>query len=246
VRVARGGRVGVRVARPGWGARPGRGGAELGRDLAGEHPPDAETEQMRRVTAVGPGDDVAAGTRRAAWTAMAGGTAVGEPRADGQRRAHVAHAVADPRTLPLGPGELPLRELAPAADPPEGIATDDEQRGVRSQEVAPPGADLLGQGLVDPLSEDVGRLGAVDELGARGGDRERAAHGQGEPQADPEAARRGGPEVSCQRTSKTGHRFTSRAVSRTLAGMCRASAGCVFGDRDSWARCAVVVIAAVT
>src|SRR5262249_47830234 len=121
VRVARGGRVGVRVARPGWGARPGRGGAELGRDLAGEHPPDAETEQMRRVAAVGPGDDVAAGTRRAAWTAMAGGTAVGEPRADGQRRVHVAHAVADPRTLPLGPGELPLEQRAPPAARPDGL-----------------------------------------------------------------------------------------------------------------------------
>src|SRR5262249_57004162 len=76
--------------------------------------------------------------------------------------------------------------------------------------------------------------GGVDEVSARGRDRERAAHGHGEPQADPEAAGPGGPGDVCQRTSTTGHRFTSRAVSRTLAVMCRASAGCAFGDRDLW------------
>jgi hypothetical protein len=112
---------------------------------------------------------------------MARGAAVGETGADGEVGVHIARAIADARSLALGPGELPLEELSPATDRAERIASKYEEGGAWSHDVAAPGTDLLCERLADPFVEDVGRLRAVDELGVRwGSDEQRPTDNQRE------------------------------------------------------------------
>ena len=82
---------------------------------------------------------------------MAPGAAVDQARADGGQAADIARAVAGQRSLALGSRELPLEELPPAADRPEGVTGDDVGRGARGDDVAASGADLLVKRLGDPL-----------------------------------------------------------------------------------------------
>src|SRR5262249_32457468 len=88
--------------------------AELAGDLVGEHFPQAEPEEVRRVAAVRPRHDVASGAGRATWTPVTARAAVGEPCADREHGVDVSHTVVHGRALQLGPGELALEELAPA------------------------------------------------------------------------------------------------------------------------------------
>ena len=112
-------------------AAPGRApagadGAQVGRDLVGEHLLQAEAEQVRRVAAVGPRDDVAAESRRAARPAVAAGAAVDQPGADGAFGLDVADAVVRARAEALRQRELALEELPAAPDRAGRIARDDE------------------------------------------------------------------------------------------------------------------------
>src|SRR4029450_11840143 len=75
--------LGGRLARR-RGARDRRGAdrAQVRGHLVGEHLLETEAEEMRRVAAIGAGDDVATEAGGAARTAMAAGAGIGEPRTE--------------------------------------------------------------------------------------------------------------------------------------------------------------------
>jgi hypothetical protein len=102
-------------------------------DLVGQHLLEPEAEQMRRVAAVGSGEDVAPAAGGTARPPMAGGAAVGQPgdsRSVEQARvvaiADVADAIVGARAETLREGELALEELPAADDGAKRIARDDE------------------------------------------------------------------------------------------------------------------------
>ncbi len=121
------------------------GGAERGRahlpeirsDLVREHLSKAQAEEVRRVAAVRARHDVSPGAGRSARAPMAAGAAVGQPRADGDRRVDVPEPVVHGGALELGPRELALKELAAPPDRPEGVPADQEGGGLRGRPVAP-------------------------------------------------------------------------------------------------------------
>ena len=153
------------------GGLDGRGAdrAEVGRDLVAEHFHETQPEQVRSVTAVGAGEDVAAESRGAARPAVTGGAAVGQSGADAAVLADFPRPVQGGRAQPLPQGELALEELASTADRAEGVARDDERRRSRGHHVAPARSNLLFQRLPDSFVGGVRRLRQVAELGPGGG-----------------------------------------------------------------------------
>ena len=124
------------------GARPVRvvaDRAQVGRDLVRQHLLEAEAEQVGGVPAVRPGNHVAAEAGRPAGPPVAGRAAVGQSGPDGQVRLDVAGAVTVERAWPWS-GELPLEDLAAAADGARGVApmmNSDESGVVTSPRPAP-------------------------------------------------------------------------------------------------------------
>ncbi len=105
----------------------GADGAQVGRDLVGEHLFQAEAEEVRGVAAVGASDNVAAGAGGAARASVAGGTTVGQPGAEGEVLVDVTKAVVEERPLPLRPHELALENLPPTPDGAERVTVNDEE-----------------------------------------------------------------------------------------------------------------------
>src|SRR5215216_335945 len=108
----------------GDGLRAGQ--PEVCGDLVSQHLFKPQPEQVRRVSAVGSRNNVAAESGRAARATMACGAAIGQPRADFEVSIDVAEAVAHDGPLPFDLRELPLEELAAATYRAERIAGDDE------------------------------------------------------------------------------------------------------------------------
>ena len=141
--------------------------AQLGRDLVGQHLLQAEAEQVRSVTAVGPRGHVAADAGRAPRPSVAGRAAVRQPGADDQRVVDVPRAVAFERALSLDPRELPLEYLPAPADRARGIAADDEERRVRHHHAASARPDLFVVRLRDAFVRGVRSQVTVHELRER-------------------------------------------------------------------------------
>src|SRR5262245_57395041 len=102
---------------------------------------------MRRVAAVGPGDNVAARSRRPLRSSVTGGATVGQTGADDDVTldTDLAVAVAGDRPVPLIPREFPLEELPSTADGAERITGNNEPRAVGGHDVTGAGANLLGK-----------------------------------------------------------------------------------------------------
>jgi hypothetical protein len=95
---------------------------------------------------------------------VAQGAAVGQTGAEREIRVEIADSIAVIRSLSLQVSKLALKELAPTSNGTEGIVADDAHgRGLRIH-IAPPGADLLCQRLVNAGVEIAGCLGIVDHL----------------------------------------------------------------------------------
>src|SRR5207249_1497433 len=92
-------------------------GTQITRDFVSQHFHKPETEEMRRIAAIGPCTDVAPKSCLTPRTTVTGRAAVRQPRP--QRRIFVNIArgvVAHTRTLALVTRKFALQELPPAAD----------------------------------------------------------------------------------------------------------------------------------
>ena len=142
-------------------------GPQIARHLIRDHLLQPEPEQVRRIAAVGTRDDVAAESRRAAWTPVTTGATLDQAGADGAFRRDVADAIVRARPESLHQRELPLEQLAPAPDRAGRVARDDVGGRIRCQPVTDARADLLIERLEDARAFDVRRLGLIRELRVR-------------------------------------------------------------------------------
>src|SRR5262249_3444754 len=79
----------------------------------------------------------------------------------------IAHAVAGVWAVPVDTCELSLEKLPAPPDRAEGIAMDDVIRGIRREPVAAPGADFVGQRLVDSLIRHIRGFRFIVKLSRR-------------------------------------------------------------------------------
>jgi hypothetical protein len=124
---------------------------------------------MRRIPALRPREHAAARARGAPGTAVAAGTAIGQPRPERRGGLDIADAIVDARAAPLRHGELALEHLAPATNRAERVAPDEKERGVGGHHVAPARADLLLQRFLHARVRPIRGLGDVRELRVRRG-----------------------------------------------------------------------------
>jgi len=103
--------------------------------------------QVRGVAAVGPGDNVAARSRRPFGPPVAGGATVGQagPDDDVGLDAGFAVAVTGDRPLPLIQREFPLEELPSPTDGAERITRNNKPGTVGGHSIASSGANLLSE-----------------------------------------------------------------------------------------------------
>src|SRR5262249_16102800 len=117
--------------------------AQVGGDLIGKHFFQSQPEQVRGAAAVRPGHNIASEARRAARTGVTTAAAIHQTGSDPNDGVDIAGVVANARALTLHPGKFALEQLAAAANRPEGIAVDNEQRRIGCVDVAAAGADLI-------------------------------------------------------------------------------------------------------
>ena len=139
--------------------------AEIARDLVGQHLLKPQPEQVRRVTAVRPGEHVAAKPRRSPRTSVAAGAAVRQAGTQGAIHVEITDSVLRARSQALLHRELSLEQLAPPADRAKGVALDEIQRRSGCHDVAAPRSFLFPKRFVDPLPGVVRGLRLVGELG---------------------------------------------------------------------------------
>src|SRR5262249_5611115 len=95
---------------------------------------------------------------------MTTGARIRQAGANSVRYGDISRPIADVGSLSLRVRKLALEKLAATTNGAEGVALDNEQRGVRSVNRTATGADLLCQRLVNPGVYRVHRLGVVDHL----------------------------------------------------------------------------------
>ena len=133
-------------------------------DLIGQHLLQSQSEEMRRVAAVGPRDDKSAEAGASPWTAVAAGAAVHQPGADDPIDLGVPEAIARHRALAQRAGELALEDLPAPPDGARRITIDDVQRRARCVGVASSRTDLLREGLGNALVGGIRCGRSIDQL----------------------------------------------------------------------------------
>jgi hypothetical protein len=119
---------------------------------------------VRRIAAIGPGNDITAKSGGTARPAVARSAAIARAGSDTEIFGDVTGSIAYIGTLAVLSLELALKQLTAPANRSEGIAGDQVGGRIRSLGISPAGSNLFGQRLRDAFISRIRSFRFVDEL----------------------------------------------------------------------------------